>query len=114
MDKFTRPTGTQDLLPAEQPYWEYVSSSTAATARRFGYERIETPIFESTGLFARGVGGSTDIVEKEMYSFTDSLNGEALTLRPEGTAGCVRAVIQHKLAAQQPQRLSTIIRNPSF
>ncbi|MBN1922921.1 MAG: histidine--tRNA ligase [Anaerolineae bacterium] len=96
MDKFTRPTGTQDLLPAEQPYWEYVSSSAAATARRFGYERIETPIFESTGLFARGVGGSTDIVEKEMYSFRDK-GDHALTLRPEFTAGVVRAYIENGL-----------------
>lgn len=96
MDKFTRPTGTQDLLPAEQPYWEYVSSSAAATARRFGYERIETPIFESTGLFARGVGGSTDIVEKEMYSFRDK-GDHALTLRPEFTAGVVRAYVENGL-----------------
>ena len=96
MDKFSRPTGTQDLLPAEQPYWEYVTSSAAATARRFGYERIETPIFEATGLFARGVGGATDIVEKEMYSFRDK-GDHALTLRPEFTAGVVRAYIENGL-----------------
>jgi len=96
MDKFTRPTGTQDLLPAEQPYWETVISGAAATARRFGYERIETPIFEATGLFARGVGGATDIVEKEMYSFRDK-GDHALTLRPEFTAGVVRAYIENGL-----------------
>lgn len=96
MDKFTRPTGTQDLLPAEQPYWEYVTSSAAMMARRFGYERIETPIFETTALFARGVGGATDIVEKEMYSFRDK-GDHPLTLRPEFTAGVVRAYIENGL-----------------
>ncbi len=96
MDKFTRPTGTQDLLPAEQPYWEYVTSSAAMMARRFGYERIETPIFETTALFARGVGGATDIVEKEMYSFRDK-GDHPLTLRPEFTAGVARAYIENGL-----------------
>lgn len=96
MDKFTRPTGTQDLLPAEQPYWEYVTGSAAATARRFGYERLETPIFENTALFARGVGGATDIVEKEMYSFRDK-GDHPLTLRPEFTAGVVRAYVENGL-----------------
>ena len=96
MDKFTRPTGTQDSLPAEQPYWEYVTSSAAMMARRFGYERIETPIFETTALFARGVGGATDIVEKEMYSFRDK-GDHPLTLRPEFTAGVVRAYIENGL-----------------
>ena len=65
----------------------------------------DRPIVEPTPLFKRAIGEVTDIVEKEMYSFADSLNGELLTLRPEGTAGCVRAVIQHNLAAQRPQRL---------
>ena len=108
MDKFNRPTGTQDLLPVEQPYWEYVSSSAAATARRFGYERIETPIFESTGLFARGVGGATDIVEKEMYSFRDK-GDHPLTLRPEFTAGVVRAYIENGLhTLPKPVKLFSI------
>lgn len=108
MEAFTRPTGTQDILPAEQPYWEYVTRSAAETARRFGYERIETPIFEATALFARGVGGATDIVEKEMYSFRDK--GEhALTLRPEFTAGVVRAYIENGLhVLPKPVKLFSI------
>uniref|UniRef100_UPI0039E28DAF histidine--tRNA ligase n=1 Tax=Azonexus sp. TaxID=1872668 RepID=UPI0039E28DAF len=71
----------------------------------YGYKPIRMPIVEPTPLFKRAIGEVTDIVEKEMYSFVDSLNGEALTLRPEGTAGCVRAVIEHNLAARQTQRL---------
>ncbi|MDR2112162.1 MAG: histidine--tRNA ligase, partial [Candidatus Accumulibacter sp.] len=73
--------------------------------KSYGYRAIRLPIVEPTPLFTRAIGEVTDIVEKEMYSFEDSLNGERLTLRPEGTAGCVRAVIQHNLAAQRPQRL---------
>jgi histidyl-tRNA synthetase len=73
--------------------------------KSYGYRPIRLPIVEPTPLFKRAIGEVTDIVEKEMYSFVDSLNGEPLTLRPEGTAGCVRAVIQHNLIAQQPQRL---------
>ncbi|RLC90477.1 MAG: histidine--tRNA ligase [Chloroflexi bacterium] len=94
MDKFSRPTGTQDILPEEQPYWEYVTASAAALARRYGFERLDTPIFEATGLFARGVGVATDVVEKEMYSFKDK-GGHPLTLRPEFTAGVVRAYIEN-------------------
>lgn len=85
-----RARGTQDILPIDQPYWEAMEGSAKDLATRFGYQRIETPIFESTELFVRGVGDATDIVSKEMFTFTD--RGErSLTLRPEGTAPIVRA-----------------------
>ena len=97
--------GMNDILPGESELWELFDETVRAWLKAYGYRPIRLPIVEPTPLFKRAIGEVTDIVEKEMYSFTDSLNGEALTLRPEGTAGCVRAVIQHKLAAQQPQRL---------
>ena len=97
--------GMNDILPGESELWELFDETVRAWLKAYGYRPIRMPIVEPTPLFKRAIGEVTDIVEKEMYSFTDSLNGEALTLRPEGTAGCVRAVIQHKLAAQQPQRL---------
>ena len=97
--------GMNDILPGESELWELFEETVRAWLKAYGYRPIRLPIVEPTPLFKRAIGEVTDIVEKEMYSFTDSLNGEALTLRPEGTAGCVRAVIQHKLAAQHPQRL---------
>ena len=97
--------GMNDILPGESELWELFDETVRSWLKSYGYRPIRLPIVEPTPLFKRAIGEVTDIVEKEMYSFTDSLNGELLTLRPEGTAGCVRAVIQHKLAAQQPQRL---------
>jgi histidyl-tRNA synthetase len=97
--------GMNDILPGEAEFWELFEETVRSWLRSYGYKPIRLPIVEPTPLFKRAIGEVTDIVEKEMYSFTDSLNGELLTLRPEGTAGCVRAVIQHKLAAQHPQRL---------
>ena len=97
--------GMNDVLPAESGQWDFFEEVIRAWAASYGYRPIRLPIVEPTPLFTRAIGEVTDIVEKEMYSFTDSLNGEPLTLRPEGTAGCVRAVIQHNLAAQRPQRL---------
>ena len=97
--------GMNDILPGESELWELFDDTVRAWLKAYGYRPIRLPIVEPTPLFKRAIGEVTDIVEKEMYSFTDSLNGEALTLRPEGTAGCARAVIQHKLAAQHPQRL---------
>jgi histidyl-tRNA synthetase len=73
--------------------------------KSYGYQKIVTPIVEETGLFARAIGAVTDIVEKEMYSFEDSMNGDQLTLRPEGTAGVVRAVVEHNMAYDGPKRL---------
>ena len=97
--------GMNDILPGESELWELFDETVSSWLKSYGYRPIRLPIVEPTPLFKRAIGEVTDIVEKEMYSFTDSLNGELLTLRPEGTAGCVRAVIQHKLAAQHPQRL---------
>lgn len=97
--------GMNDILPGESELWELFEDTVRSWLKSYGYRPIRLPIVEPTPLFKRAIGEVTDIVEKEMYSFEDSLNGEQLTLRPEGTAGCVRAVIQHNLAAQRPQRL---------
>lgn len=99
------PRGVADILPTEQPLWNHVRATARKTAKRFGYAQIDTPIFESTTLFKRGVGDETDIVQKEMYSFED-LGGNSLTLRPEGTAPVCRAYIQHGMHnLPQPVRL---------
>jgi histidyl-tRNA synthetase len=97
--------GMNDVLPADEPLWRRFEDAVAATMRAYGYQRIRTPIVEQTRLFVRGIGEVTDIVEKEMYSFTDALNGEELTLRPENTAGVVRAAIEHSLTYDGPKRL---------
>lgn len=97
--------GMNDILPDEAEFWELFEETVRSWLKSYGYRPVRLPIVEPTPLFKRAIGEVTDIVEKEMYSFEDSLNGEPLTLRPEGTAGCVRAVIQHNLAAQRPQRL---------
>src|SRR5258708_6026096 len=97
--------GMNDLLPAQAALWEAFEAQAVRTLHSYGYAQIRTPILESTALFRRGLGEVTDIVEKEMYSFVDSLNGEALTLRPENTAGVVRAAIEHSLLYEGPCRL---------
>jgi histidyl-tRNA synthetase len=97
--------GMNDMLPEAAPLWEFFEDTVRDWLRSYGYQQIRTPIVESTDLFVRSIGEVTDIVEKEMYSFEDRLNGEQLTLRPEGTASCVRAVIQHNLLYNAPQRL---------
>lgn len=97
--------GMNDILPADAALWEFFEDTVADWLRAYGYTQIRTPIVESTDLFVRSIGEVTDIVEKEMYSFEDRLNGEQLTLRPEGTASCVRAVVQHNLLYNAPQRL---------
>src|SRR5947209_6469696 len=100
-----RPRGTQDLLPADQPYWAALEAAAKNVAERFGYQRIETPIFEATDLFVRGVGEATDIVSKEMFTFSDR-GGRSLTLRPEGTGPIVRAYFDAGMQLQpQPVRL---------
>jgi histidyl-tRNA synthetase len=100
-----RARGTQDLLPAEQPFWEALEAAAKDLAGRFGYQRIETPIFESTDLFVRGVGEGTDIVSKEMFTFSDR-GGRSLTLRPEGTAPIMRAYFDAGMQLEpQPVRL---------
>ncbi|EXI81131.1 MAG: Histidine--tRNA ligase [Candidatus Accumulibacter appositus] len=97
--------GMNDILPDEAEFWDLFDETIRSWLKSYAYRPLRLPIVEPTPLFKRAIGEVTDIVEKEMYSFVDSLNGEPLTLRPEGTAGCVRAVIQHNLIAQQPQRL---------
>jgi histidyl-tRNA synthetase len=102
---YQAPRGTQDVLPEEAPYWDYVEQTARHWAALYGYGEIRTPTFEDTGLFLRGVGDTTDIVEKEMYSFQDKGGGD-LTLRPEGTASIVRAYLEHGMASRsQPVRL---------
>jgi len=97
--------GMSDVLPAETPSWEAFEDTVRQWLRDYGYRNIRMPIVEKTDLFVRSIGEVTDIVEKEMYTFVDHLNGESLTLRPEGTASCVRAVLQHNLLYSGPQRL---------
>ena len=97
--------GMSDVLPSQAHLWEYFEDTVRAWLQSYGYLNIRTPILEKTELFVRSIGETTDIVEKQMYTFTDQLNGESLTLRPEGTASCVRAVLQHNLLYPGPQRL---------
>ena len=93
-----------DILPDESPHWQYLESRVRDVLGRYGYAEIRMPIVEFTELFKRSIGEVTDIVEKEMYTFEDR-NGDSLTLRPEGTAGCVRAAMEHGLLHNQTQRL---------
>ena len=103
--KMTGIKGMNDMLPDEAAVWEKFEDTARSVAASYGYRQIRTPILEATGLFARGVGEATDIVEKEMYSFTDSMNGEQLTLRPEGTSAVCRCAIEHNITYNAPQRL---------
>ncbi len=91
---YRAPRGTADILPGEQAYWRYVEQKVAGICQLYGYERIDSPVFEDTGLFTRSVGQGTDIVEKEMYTFRDK-GGNRITLRPEGTAQVCRAYLEH-------------------
>ena len=100
-----KPRGTQDFLPQDVEKWQYLETKARDLCRRFQYNEIRTPIFEHTDLFQRGVGETTDIVEKEMYTFLDK-SERSLTLRPEGTAGVVRAYVENKLyGAPEVQKL---------
>ena len=102
---YRAPRGVTDILPDNQTLWNTVKTTAINTARQFGYQQIDTPVFEHTGLFRRGVGNETDIVQKEMYSFED-LGGDSLTLRPEGTAPVCRSYIEHGMHnLPQPVRL---------
>lgn len=92
-----------DILPEETPLWQSMETAALEVLSSYGYSEMRLPIIESTDLFARSIGEVTDIVEKEMYTFADR-NDDSMTLRPEGTAGCVRAVVQHNLMVT-PQRL---------
>ena len=97
--------GMNDILPDEAGLWLWFEDVVRDWLDSYGYRNIRMPLVEPTSLFKRAIGEVTDIVEKEMYSFADSLNGDQLTLRPEGTASCVRAVLQHNLLYNAPQRL---------
>ncbi|MEN5250563.1 histidine--tRNA ligase [Alcaligenes aquatilis] len=98
-------TGMKDTLPGESAQWEALEALVRDWLASYGYRNMRTPVLEHTQLFARGIGEVTDIVEKEMYSFTDSLNGDKLTMRPEFTAGMVRATIEHNLLYDRPHRV---------
>ncbi len=97
--------GMNDILPDEAELWLWFEAEVRDWLHGYGYRNIRMPLVEPTALFKRAIGEVTDIVEKEMYSFEDALNGDHLTLRPEGTASCVRAVLQHNLLYNAPQRL---------
>ena len=103
--KFQSIKGFYDILPEMTPLWQKLEDTARLVLSQYGYNNIRMPLVESTDLFIRSVGEHTDIVEKEMYSWEDALNGDRLTLRPEGTAGCVRAVVEHSLTYNGPQRL---------
>ncbi|MCH8025815.1 MAG: histidine--tRNA ligase [Chloroflexi bacterium] len=103
--RYQAPRGTGDVLPEDEPYWRFVRETGERICHRFGYRRIETPMFEAAGLFLRGVGAGTDIVEKEVYIFEDR-GGDKLALRPEGTANVCRAYLEHGMQSlPQPVRL---------
>jgi histidyl-tRNA synthetase len=103
--KFAAVRGMNDLLPAQSPVWEWFEARATDWLRSYGYQQIRTPVVEHTDLFVRGIGEVTDIVEREMYSFEDRANQERLTLRPEFTAGTVRAAVEHSLTYDGPKRV---------
>lgn len=112
MPTYQRPPGTLDILPEEQPYWARIREHAKHLAELAGFERLDIPVFEATEVFARGIGEGTDVVDKEMYTFTDK-GGRELTLRPEFTAGVVRAYIENGLHVEvKPQKLYSI--GPTF
>jgi histidyl-tRNA synthetase len=112
MPKFEAPRGTQDILPAQQPLWDRVLGTAEALCAAYGYRRITTPIFEDTELFARTSGAGSDVVQKEMYTFTDR-GDRSLTLRPEATASVARAYIEHGLH-REPQPVKTYSIGPNY
>lgn len=103
--KFQSIKGFYDILPEATPLWFKLEDTARRVLAQYGYKNIRMPLVEPTDLFVRSVGEHTDIVEKEMYAWQDQLNGDKLTLRPEGTAGCVRAVVEHNLTYNGPVRL---------
>ncbi|QQZ10753.1 histidine--tRNA ligase [Heyndrickxia vini] len=107
------PRGTQDILPGEVEKWQFVEDTAKEICRTYQYKEIRTPIFEHTELFQKGVGDTTDIVQKEMYTFEDR-GGRSLTLRPEGTASVVRSFTQHKMFGQPNQPVKLFYNGPMF
>ncbi|HPY94913.1 MAG TPA: ATP phosphoribosyltransferase regulatory subunit, partial [Clostridia bacterium] len=107
------PKGTRDMLPRDSHVWQWIEQVMREEAALAGYREVRTPVFEYTELFERGVGDTTDIVQKEMYSFLDK--GErSITLKPEGTAGAVRALVEHKLYAEPLPVKMYYLNNPIF
>ena len=100
--------GMNDLLPDDSGLWQALERKLARWFSAYGYRNLRTPVLEQTALFRRGIGEATDIVEKEMFSFTDRLNGDELTMRPEFTAGIVRAVVEHNLLYNGPRRVFSL------
>jgi histidyl-tRNA synthetase len=105
LPKLSAVKGMNDILPSESALWEHFEATVRRVMSAYGYQNMRAPVVEPTALFVRGIGEVTDIVEKEMYSFEDKLNGERLTLRPEFTAGLVRAVNEHNLLYEGPKRV---------
>src|SRR6476660_3165993 len=99
--------GMNDVLPDEAALWERLEDAVREVFGQYGYRNLRVPVVEATPLFVRAIGEITDVVEHEMYTFEDRLNGESLTLRPEATAGIVRAAIEHSLTYERPQRVWT-------
>ena len=107
-EKIIAVKGMNDILPPESARWEWFEAKVRALMARYAYANVRTPVVEPTALFVRGLGEVTDIVEKEMYSFVDSMNGDRLTLRPEATAGIVRAMVEHNALYNGPLRVWTV------
>ena len=108
-EMITAPRGTQDVLPNESYRWQYIEEKLQNLAGKYGFKEIRFPTFENTALFVRGLGDTTDVVQKEMYTFEDK-GGRSLTLRPEGTAGAVRTVLEHGLLnAPMPLKVSYLV-----
>ncbi|MBB5354645.1 histidyl-tRNA synthetase [Anoxybacillus mongoliensis] len=110
---FQIPRGTQDILPEQAAKWQYIERIARELCRRYNYQEIRTPIFEHTELFLRGVGDTTDIVQKEMYTFEDR-GGRSLTLRPEGTAAVVRSFVENKMYGYPNQPVKLYYMGPMF
>ena len=106
------PKGTKDVLPTQSHKWQYIENAARETARVFNYKEVRTPVFEHTELFLRGVGETTDVVNKEMYTFEDK-GGRSVTLKPEGTAGVARMFIENGLASS-PLPVKTYYITPAF
>jgi len=105
IEKISGIKGMNDILPEQAALWELFENTVQSVLKSYGFQQMRTPIVEATPLFARGLGAVTDIVEKEMYSFEDAMNGDKLTLRPENTAGIVRAALEHNITYEGPKRV---------
>ena len=113
MEKITKPRGTEDLLFEDTRKWHIMEAIIRESARKYNFQEMRTPIFESTNLFVKGVGETTDVVNKEMYTFEDK-KGRSLTLRPEGTTGALRAYIEHKMFGFDNQPIKLYYMGPMF